>query len=131
MVTVDGDVSGVPGVGVPYCEDDRGSDELAEETVEDTIERVDEGVAFNDELVPVPSREGVEANTINAAGNRSQVDIIRGNPCHPVEVGHGLDNVAGEPEVDKHYAETVHEPLHPRGRPVVNDSVGLSVEGSL
>jgi hypothetical protein len=55
-IIVDGDVSGVPRVGVPNCEDDRGDDERPEETVEDTIERVDEGICKNGELVPVPGR---------------------------------------------------------------------------
>jgi hypothetical protein len=128
---VDGDVSGVPRVGVPNCEDDQGGDERAEESVEDTIERVDERVCGNGKLVPVPGREGVETKTAKTASNCGQVDVVRGNPGHPVEVGHGPDDVAGEPGVDEHGAKTVHEPPHPRDRPAVNDSVGLGVESSL
>jgi hypothetical protein len=75
--------------------------------------------------------EGIEAKTANTASDCSQVDIVRGNPGHPVEVGHGLNDVAGEPEVDEHGTKTVHEPPHPRDRPAVNDSVGLGMEGSL
>ena len=131
MIIVDGNVSGVPCVGVPNCKDDRGGDERSEETVEDSIEGVDEGVPTGSKLAPVPGREGVEANTTNAASDRSQADVVWGNPGHPVEVGHGLDEIAGEPGVDEHGAETIHEPSHPRDGPAVNDPVGLGMEGSL
>jgi hypothetical protein len=113
VVIIDGDVSGVPRVGVPNCEDDRGSDERTEEKVEDAVEGVNEGVSNSSKLAPVPSREGVEAKAANAASDCGQVDVVWGNPGHPVEVGHGLDDVAGEPEVDEHGAKTVHEPPHP------------------
>ena len=59
VVIVDGDVSGVPGVGIPDREGDRGGDERAEEIVKDTVERVDKGVSSDRQLVPVPSGEGV------------------------------------------------------------------------
>ena len=59
MVIVDGDVSGVPGVGIPDREGDRGGDERAEEIVKDTVERVDKGVSSDRQLVPVLSGEGV------------------------------------------------------------------------
>jgi hypothetical protein len=131
VIIVDGDVSGVPGVGVPNCEDDQGCDERAEETVKDSIERADEGVSTSRKLAPVPGREGVEAETANTASDCSQVDVVRSDPGHPVEVGHGLDDVAGEPEVDEHNAKAVYEPPHPRDRPAVNDSVDLGMEGSL
>jgi hypothetical protein len=131
VVVVDGDVSGVPRVGVPNCEDDRGGDERAEETVEDTKEGVNEGVYKIGKLGPVPGREGVEAETANTTSNCGQVDVVRGDPGHPVEVRHGLNDVAWEPEVDEHRTKTIYEPLHPRDRPAVNDSVGLGMEGSL
>ena len=131
MIIVDGDVSGIPRVGVPNCEDDRGGNEHAEESVEDSKEGVDEGVSTNGELAPVPGGEGVEAKTANTASDCSQVDVIRGDPGHPIEVGHGLDDVAGEPEVDEHGTEAIHEPPHPRDGPAVNDSVGPGMEGSL
>jgi len=54
MVIVDRDVGGVPGVGVPNCEDHRGGDERAEEIIEDTVEGVDQGVSSNSKLVPIP-----------------------------------------------------------------------------
>lgn len=82
-------------------------------------------------MVEVPGWDGVEAKTTNTAGNYSQVDIIRGDPCHPVEVGHGLNNVVGEPEVDEHGTKAVHEPPHSRDGPAVYDLVGLGVEGTL
>jgi hypothetical protein len=69
VIIVDGDVSGVPRVGVPNCEDDRGGDECAEESIEDTMKWVDEGVYSIGKLIPVPGREGVEAKTANAASN--------------------------------------------------------------
>jgi hypothetical protein len=131
VVIVDGDVSRVPRVGIPNYEDDRGGDERPEETVEGTIEWVNEGVYKNGKLVPVPGREEIEAKTANTASDCSQVDVVRGNPSHPVEVGHGLDDVAWEPEVDEHSTKTVHEPPHPRDRPAVDDSVGLGMEDSL
>jgi hypothetical protein len=128
---VDGDVSGVPGVGVPNCEDDRGGDEHSEESVEDAIEGIDERVCGSGNPVPVQGREGVETKTAKSASNCSQVNVIRGNPGHPAEVGHGLDDIAGEPGVDEHSTKTVHEPPHPRYSPAINDSVGFSVEGLL
>jgi hypothetical protein len=98
--TVDEEVSGVPRVGVPNCEDNRGGDEHAEESIEDTIERVDEWVCGKGKLAPVPGREGVETKTANTTSNCSQVDVVRGNPGDPVEVGHGLNDVAGKRGVD-------------------------------
>ena len=102
MVIVDCDVSSVPRVCVPNCEDDRGGDERAEESVEDAIEGANEGVYNKGKLAPVPGGEGVEAKTTNAASDCSQVDVVWGDPGHPVEVGHGLDDVVGEPGVDEH-----------------------------
>ena len=131
VVIVDGDVARVPGVGVPNREDDRGGDERAEETVKDTVEGVDEGVSGDGKLVPVPGREGVETKTANSAGNCSQADVVRGDPGHPVEVGRRLNDVVWEPEVDKHSAEAIHEPPHPRDGPTVNGLVRLHVEGTL
>ena len=131
MVIVDTDVTSVPGVGVPNREDDRGGDEHAEENVKDTVEGVDEGVYDGGKLIPVPGRDGVEAKTATAASQRSQHDITRGNPGNPVEIRHGLGDVVGEPEVDKHGAEAVHEPPHPRDGPAINWVVGLGVEGTL
>ena len=107
VVIVDREVSGIPGVGIPNREDDRGGDERAKETVKDTPEGVDEGVSIGGKLIPVPCGDGVEAKTATAASNRSQDDIIRGNPGNPVEIGHNLDEIVGEPEVDKHGAEAV------------------------
>ena len=110
---VDGDVSGVPRVGVPNYKDNRGGDEHPEESIEDTIERVDERVCDKGKLAPVPGWEGVETKTAKIASNCSQVNVIRGNPGHPIEVGHGLDDIAGEPGVDEHSTKTVREPPHP------------------
>jgi len=112
VIIVDRDVRGVPGVGVPNREDNRDSEERTEEAVEGAVEGVDKGVSSNGKLAPVKGRDGIEAKTSDATGNRGQVDVIWGNPSHPVEVGHGLDNVVGEPEVDKHCAEAVHKPPH-------------------
>ena len=131
VVIIDSDVSGVPGIGVPDREDDRGSDERAEENINHTVEGVDEGVSRDSKLVPVPSREGVEAEATYGAGNGSHVDIVRGDPGNPVEVGCGLNDVVGEPEVDEHGAEAVHEPPHPRGGPAIDRVVGLGVKGTL
>ena len=82
-------------------------------------------------MVPVKGGDGVDAKATDTASNRGQVDVIRGDPGHPVEVGHGCDDVVGEPEVDEHCAEAVHKPPHPRDGPTVNDLVGLRVEGAL
>lgn len=130
-VIVDWDVSGVPGVCVPNAEDDGGREEGTEETVEGAIEWADEGVPCDGKLVPVPGGNGVEAKAADTASDRSQVDVIRGDPGHPVEIGQGLDNVVGKPEVDEHGGKTVHEPSHPRDDPSVNDLVVLCVEGTL
>ena len=128
MIIVDGDVSSVPRVSVPNCEDDRGGDECAEENVKDTIEGSDERVYKSGELVPVPSWERVKAKTADTASNCSQVDVFWGDPGHPAEVGHGLNDVPREPEVDEHSTKTVHEPPHPRDGPAVSDLVGLGME---
>ena len=128
---VDGDVSSVPCVGIPNCEYNWRGNECAEESIEDTIEGADEGISKNGKLVPVPGREGVQAKTANTASDCGQIDVIRGDPGHPVEIGHGLNDVGGKPVVDEHGAKTVHEPPHSRDRPAINDSVGLGMEGSL
>ena len=131
VVIVDGDVGGIPCVGVPNREDDRGSGESAEETVEDTVEGVDKWVSGDGKLVPVPGWEGVETKAADSAGDSSQGDVIRGDPGHPVEVGHGHNNVVGEPEVDEHGAKTVKEPPHPRDGPTVDGLIDLGMEGTL
>ena len=131
VVIVDSNVRGVPGVGVPNRKDHRGSDERTEESVKDAVEGIDEGVCGNGKLIPVKSGDGIEAKATNTACNRGQVDIIWGDPGHPVKVGHGLDDVVGEPEVDEHRAEAVHKPPHPRDGPAVSDLVSLHVEGTL
>ena len=95
VVIVDREVSGVPGVGVPKREDDRGGSERTKKTVEGTVEGVDEGVSGNGKMVPVKSGDGVETKTANTAGNCGQDDVIWGDPGHPVEIGHGLDDVVG------------------------------------
>jgi len=131
VVIVDGNVRGVPGVGVPDRDDDRGGEKCTEEAVDHAVEGVDEWVSTNGKLVPVKGGEGVDAKATNTASNRSQVEVIRGDPGYPVEVGHGLNDVVGEPEIDEHCAEAVHKPPHPRDGPAVNDLVSLRVEGTL
>ena len=131
MIIVDSNVSGIPGVGIPNREDNRGGDERAEEIIDDTVEGVDEGVSSDSKLVPVPGRERVEAETAYSASDSGYVDIIRSNPRYPVEVGYGLNDVVGEPEVDEHGAEAIHEPPHPRDCPAVGRLVGLGVESTL
>jgi len=39
-----------------------------------------------------------------------------------------LDDVIGEPEVDEHGGETIHEPSHPGDCPAVDYFVGLRVK---
>lgn len=131
MVVVDGDISGVPGVCIPNREDYWGGEEGTKKTVEGAVEWADERVACDSELVPIPGGEGINAKTAETAGNRSQLDIIGGDPGHPVEIGHGLNDVVWEPEVDEHGRKAVHEPPHLRDGPSVNDLVGLCMEGAL
>ena len=130
MIVVDRDVSSFPGVGVPDHKDHRGGNEGAEENIEDSVEGVDQRVCKGSKLVPIPGGEGIEAKTANTASDCSQVDVIRSDPGHPVEVGHGLDDVVGEPEVDEHGTKAVHEPPYPRDRPAVSGFV-LHVECTL
>ena len=42
-----------------------------------------------------------------------------------------MDDVVGEPEVDEHGGETVHEPFHLGDLPAVDDVIGLGVEGTV
>jgi hypothetical protein len=131
VVVVDRNVSGVPCVCVPNREDYGGREEGAEETVEGAVEWADKRITCDSELVPVPGGEGVETKTADTTGYRSQLDIIGGDPGHPVEIGHGLNDVVGEPKVDEHGNKAVHEPSHPRDSPPVSDLVGLGMEGTL
>jgi hypothetical protein len=131
VIVVDRDVTRVPGVGVPDCEDYWSREERTEEAVEYAVKGVDQGVSRNSELIPVPGGNGVEAKTTDTASDCSQVDIVRGEPRHPVEVGQRLDDVVREPEVDEHRKKAVHEPPHSGDGPAVYDLVGLGVEGTL
>lgn len=127
-VSIDGNVSRIPGIGVPNSGDDREGEEGAEEGVEDTVEGIDEGVTSNNALIPIPSGERVQSQTTVSTGNRSQVDVVGSDPGSPVEVGHSSDEVVGEPEVYEHGAEAVSEPPHPRNLPAIGWSVGFGVE---
>ena len=131
MVIVDGEVSCVPDVGVPNRKDDRGGDERADESVHGTVERADQRIKRDGSLVPVKGGEGVNAEAADTASNRGQDDVIRADPSDPVEVGHGLDDVVGKPEVDEHCAEAVHEPPQPRDGPAVGRLVALRMESTL
>lgn len=131
MVIVDGEVTCVPGVGVPNRKDDRSGEERAEENVHDTVARADQRVHSNGGLIPVKGGERVKADATDTAGNRGQDDVGRFDPSHPVEVGHGLDDVVGEPEIDEHCAEAIHEPPQPRDGPAVGGFVALRVESAL
>ena len=42
-----------------------------------------------------------------------------------------MDDVAGEPEVDEHSNETVHEPPHSGDYPAIGNSIGVGVEGAV
>ena len=79
-------------------------------------------------MVPIESGEGIQSKPGHAASNRSELDVLRGDPTDPTEVRHRLDDIAGEPEVDEHGDETVHEPPHPRNRPTVDYVVSFVVE---
>ena len=127
-VGIDWDVGSVPSVGVPDGEDDGEGDEGPEEGVEDAVERVDEWVTRHDTLVPIPCGEGVQSQTTVGAGDGSQVNVLGSDPGRPVEVGHGGDEVVGEPEVDEHGDEAVCEPPHPGHGPSICGSVCSRME---
>jgi hypothetical protein len=50
------------------------------------VKGVDQRINENNELIPVESRDGVEAESTDAPSNRSEMDVVGGNPRHPVEV---------------------------------------------
>ena len=131
VVIVYRDVSGVPGVCIPNREDYGSREEGTEKTVQGAIERGDQRVACDGKLVPVQGGDGVEADTADTTSYCSQVDVVRGDPGHPVEIRHSLNDVVGEPEVDEHGSKAVHEPPHPRDCPSVDDLVDLGVESTL
>ena len=122
-VGVDWNVGGVPSVRVPDGEDDWEGDKGPEEGVEDAVEGVDERVTRHNALVPIPGGERVQSQTTVGAGDSSQVDVLGSDPGGPVEVGHGSDEVVGEPEVDEHGDEAVCEPPHPGHTPSICGSV--------
>ena len=130
-VRVDGDICGVPGVGVPDSDNDRECEECAEERVEDTVEGIDQRIASNGALVPIPCGERVQTQTTVSTGNGCQVNVIGSDPGCPIEVGHGGDEVVRKPEVDEHGDEAVGEPPHPGNPPTVGRSVGSRVEGPI
>ena len=127
-VRVDGNVGGIPCVGVPDGEDDGEGEKGPEEGVEDTVERVDEGVTGNNALVPIPGGEGVQPQTTVGTSDGSQVDVFGSDPGGPIEIGHGGNEVVGEPEVDEHGNEAVSEPPHPGHSPPIRGSVCSRVE---
>ena len=94
-------------------------------------EGVDKRVNKHNELVPIESGKRIKSKPVHATGNRSEFDVIWGNPSDPIEVRHRLQDIAGEPEVDEHCGEAVHEPPHSRDRPSVGCIVGLGVEGAV
>ena len=83
------------------------------------------------QLIPVERRERVQPRTGPATGDRSELNIVGGNPGNPAEVRHRLDDVSGEPIVDEHGCETIHEPSHSGDRPAVDHFIGLGVEGTV
>ena len=127
-VGVDGNVGGVPSIGVPDGEDDGEGEKGPEEDVEGSVERVDEGVTSHNALVPIPSGEGVQPQTTVGTGDSSQADILWSDPGGPVEVGHSSDEVVGEPEIDEHGDEAVGKPPHPGHGPPVRGGVCFRVE---
>ena len=56
------------------------------------------------------------------------MDVLGGDPSGPVEVGHGSDEVVGEPKVDEHGDEAVCEPPHPGHGPSICRSVCSRME---
>jgi hypothetical protein len=123
-VGVDGNVGGVPSVGVPDGEDDGEGEEGPEEGVEDAVEGIDEGVTATTHWFQSQVGKGVQSQTAVGTGDGGQVDVVGSDPGGPVEVGHGSDEVVGEPEVDEHGDEAVGEPPHPGHSPSVSGSVG-------
>ena len=91
-------------------------------------EGIDERASNYSKLIPIESGEGIQSKPGHAASNRSELDVLRGDPTDPTEVRHRLDDIAGEPEVDEHGDETVHEPPHPRNRPTADYVIGFVVE---
>ena len=76
-------------------------------------EGIDKRIGNHNKLVPIECGERIQSQTGHATGNRSKLEVIGGNPSDPVEVRHRLEDIVGEPEVDEHSGETVHEPFHP------------------
>ena len=91
----------------------------------------DKGVSNHDELVPIEGGERVQSQTGHAASNRGELDVLRSDPSNPIEVRHCLGDVIGEPEIDEHGGEAIHEPSHPGNHPAVGCIVGLGVEGTI
>jgi len=83
-------------------------------------EGTDKGIGDRNKLVPIKGGERVQSQTGHATSNCSKLDVIWGNPSDPVEVRHRLHDVVGEPEVDEHGGETIHEPPHPGHCPAVD-----------
>ena len=88
-------------------------------------------INIHNKLIPIERGDWVQSQTGPATGNRSELNVLGGNPGNPVEARHRLDDVVGEPEVDEHGGETVHEPFHPGDLPAVDDVIGLGVEGTV
>ena len=94
-------------------------------------EGANKGVSDHNKLVPIEGREWVQSQTGHATSNCSELDVIWGNPSDPVEVRHRLDDIVGEPEVDEHGGETVHEPPHPGYCPAIDYIIGFCVKGTV
>ena len=94
-------------------------------------EGIDKRIGEYNKLVPIEGGDGVQPQTGDATGDRSELDILWGDPGDPVEVRHRLDDVVGEPEVDEHGGETVHEPSHSRDRPAIDHVIGPGMEGTV
>ena len=94
-------------------------------------EGTDKGISNRNKLIPIEGRGRIQSQTGHATRNRSELNILGGNPCNPVEVRHRLDDVVGEPEIDEHGNETVHEPSRSGDRPAVDRVIELGVEGTV
>ena len=94
-------------------------------------EGANKGINNRRNLIPIERGGRVQSKTRHATGNRSELNILGGNPGDPIEVRHRLNDVVGEPEVYEHCGETVHEPSHSGDRPAVDHVIRLGVEGTV
>lgn len=117
LVGVDGEVGRVIDVAVVEAYDDEHGDDSTDKHVQCGEERHHERVDTVSQHVPVEGRDGVEAETADAASYDAQVGVVGGDPGHPAEVAESNEDVVREPEVEEHGGKGNGEELETRPPP--------------